>query len=60
MEIAKYIFIVVASITLFGIFGGLNPDNTIAEMGVRAIMVGLLFASVAVIREAKDFVVAKI
>lgn len=60
MEIAKYIFMVVASITLFGIFGGLNPDNTIAEMGVRAIMVGLIFAGAAVVRETKDFIVAKI
>ena len=60
MEIAKTIFIIVASITLFGIFGGLNPDNSIAEVAVRAIMVGLVFTGIAVLREAKDYVVARI
>ena len=60
MEIAKYIFITVASITLFGIFGGLNPYNSIAEIAVRAVMVGLVFAGFAVLKEAKEFVVAKI
>jgi hypothetical protein len=60
MEIAKYIFIIVASVTLFGIFGGLNPDNSIAEMAVRAIMVGLVFAGIEVFKQVKDEMLARI
>ena len=60
MEIAKYIFIIVASITLFGIFGGLAPDISIAEMAVKAVFVGLVFATVLVLREAKTMLLQKI
>ncbi|NET34095.1 MAG: hypothetical protein F6K19_19075 [Cyanothece sp. SIO1E1] len=60
MEIAKYIFFIVASITLFGILGGLDPSNSIAEIGVRAVMVGLIFAGVAVLKEVKNMVLARI
>ncbi len=60
MEIAKPIFYIVATITLFGIFGGLDPSNTVAEMGVRALMVGLVFGSVAVLKEVKEQVLARI
>ena len=60
MEIAKPIFYIVASITLFGIIGGLDPTNSIVEMGIRAVIVGLIFASFAVLREVKDLVLARI
>lgn len=60
MEIAKYIIILVASITLFGILGGLAPDITIAEMAVKAIFVGLIFATGLVLREAKTLLFEKI
>jgi len=60
MEIAKYIFFIVASVTLFGILGGLDPSNSIAEMGIRAVMVGLIFAGVAVLKEVKNMVLARI
>ncbi|NER84715.1 MAG: hypothetical protein F6K42_35405 [Leptolyngbya sp. SIO1D8] len=60
MEIAKYIFFIVASITLFGILGGLDPSNSIADMGIRAVMVGLIFAGVAVLKEVKNMVLARI
>lgn len=60
MEIAKPIFYVVASITLFGILGGLDPTNSIAEMGIRAVIVGLVFGGFAVVREFKDQVLSRI
>ncbi len=60
MEIAKYIFIIVASITLFGILGGLSPDITMAEMAVKAVFVGLIFATGLVLREAKTMLLKKI
>jgi small-conductance mechanosensitive channel len=60
MEIAKPIFIIVASITLFGILGGLDPSNTIFEMGLTAVVVGLIFAGLAVLREVKDQVLARL
>lgn len=60
MEIAKYIFIIVASITLFGIVGGLEPDITIAEMAIKAIFVGLIFATGLALKEAKTVILSKI
>lgn len=60
MEIAKYIFIIVASVTLFGIIGGLAPDITMAEMAVKAVFVGLIFATGLVLREAKTMLLEKI
>lgn len=60
MEIAKYIFIIVASITLFGIVGGFEPNITIAEMGLKSVFVGLIFTSALVLREVKTAVFAKI
>ncbi len=60
MEIAKPIFYIVASITIFGIIGGLDPTNSIAEMGIKALMVGLIFAGFAVLKEVKDQVLARI
>lgn len=60
MEIAKYVFIIVASVTLFGIFGGLAPDITLAEMAIKAIFVGLVFAGFLVLREAKTVILSKI
>ncbi|MGB0346640.1 MAG: hypothetical protein ACPGGA_04085, partial [Balneolaceae bacterium] len=60
MEIAKPIFYIVAATTLFGIFGGLDPSNTVAEMGIRALMVGLVFGTIAVLKEVKDQVLTRI
>lgn len=60
MEIAKYIFFLVASITLFGVFGGLDPTNSIMEMAVRAVLVGLVFSGFALLKEAKEFVIQHI
>ena len=60
MEIAKPIFYIVAATTLFGIFGGLDPSNTVAEMGIRALMVGLVFGTMAVLKEVKDQVLTRI
>ncbi|GAB5409909.1 MAG: hypothetical protein BalsKO_22740 [Balneolaceae bacterium] len=60
MEIAKYIFIIVASITLFGLFGGLSPDITVPEMALKAVFVGLVFAGGLVLKEAKTALFSKI
>ncbi len=60
MEIAKYIFIIVANITLFGLVGGLAPDITVAEMAVKAVFVGLIFATGLVLKEAKTVLLSKI
>ncbi|MBO6522347.1 MAG: hypothetical protein JJ971_00850 [Balneolaceae bacterium] len=60
MEIAKYIFIIVASVTLFGILGGLSPDITLPEMAVKAVFVGLIFATGLVLREVKTLLLEKI
>lgn len=60
MEIAKPIFYIVAATTLFGIFGGFDPTNSVAEMGIRALMVGLVFGTIAVLKEVKDQVLTRI
>lgn len=60
MEIAKYIFIIVASITLFGIFGGLAPDISLSEMALKAVFVGLVFASGLMLKEAKTVILSRI
>jgi len=60
MEIAKYIFIIVASVTLFGIFGGLEQNITLGEMALKAVFVGLIFATGLVLKEAKTLILAKI
>lgn len=60
MEIAKYIFIIVASITLFGLIGGLSPDITVTEMALKAVIVGLVFATGIVLKEAKTVIFSKI
>ncbi|MCG8373634.1 MAG: hypothetical protein MI700_08885 [Balneolales bacterium] len=60
MGIAKYIFYVVASITLFGIIGGLDPSNSVAEMGIKAVVVGLVFATTSILIQAKDLLIYKI
>lgn len=60
MEIAKPIFYIVASITLFGILGGLDPTNSVVEMGITAIVVGLIFGGIAVLKEVKNQLVEKI
>ncbi len=60
MEIAKYIFIIVASVTLFGILGGLEQNITIGEMALKAVFVGLIFASGIVLKEAKTLILSKI
>jgi hypothetical protein len=60
MEIAKPIFYIVGSITLFGILGGLDPSNTIAEMAVRAVMVGVIIAGISVAKDVKNTLLEKI
>ena len=60
MEFAKYIFIIVASITIFGIFIGLDPNISVAEMTFKAVITGLIFASVIALREAKNLLLSKI
>ncbi len=60
MGIAKYIFYVVTSITLFGIIGGLDPSNSVAEMGIKAVVVGLVFATTSILIQAKDLLIYKI
>ncbi len=60
MDIAKYIFIIVASVTLFGILGGLEQNITIAEMGIKAVFVGLIFATGLVLKETKTVLLSKI
>lgn len=60
MEIAKYIFIIVASVTLFGILGGLEQNITLGEMALKAVFVGLIFATGLVLKEAKTLILAKI
>lgn len=53
MEIAKYTFFIVASITLFGIFGGFAPDITLPEVTLKAVFVGLIFSGVTILNEVK-------
>jgi hypothetical protein len=60
MEIAKYIFLVVASITLFGLIGGLSVENTIPEMLFKAVVVGLILGSAYALKEAKNLLLSKI
>jgi hypothetical protein len=60
MEIARPIFIIVASVTLFGMLGGLDPTNTIFEIGITAVVVGLIFAGVKVLGEVKNQLFARL
>lgn len=60
MEIAKPIFYIVASLTIFGIIGGLDPTNTYAEMAIKAVVVGLIFAGFAALKEVKNMILARI
>jgi small-conductance mechanosensitive channel len=60
MDFAKYVFIIVASITVFGILGGLDPTNSIAEMAFKALVTGLIFATGLVLREVKTLLLSKI
>ncbi|MBO6794775.1 MAG: hypothetical protein JJ895_12760 [Balneolaceae bacterium] len=60
MEIAKPIFIIVASLTLFGIFGGFDPANTMLETGLTAIVVGLIFMGITILKEVKDQLLARL
>ena len=60
MEIARPIFYIVGSITLFGILGGLDPTNTVAEMGIRAAMVGVIVGGISVAKDVKDNLLARI
>lgn len=60
MDFAKYIFIIVASITIFGVLGGLDPTNSVAEMATKAVLTGLIFATGFVLREAKTLLLSKI
>jgi len=60
MNFAKYIFILVASLIVFGLFGGFDPSNTVGELFIKSVMTGLIFASVLVLNEVKTQVFAKI
>ncbi len=60
MEIAKPIFIIVASLTLFGILGGFDPSNTMLEIGFTAFVVGLIFMGITILKEAKDQLLARL
>lgn len=60
MEIAKYIFFIVASITLFGIIGGFAPDITLSEVALKAVFVGLIFSAVSLLKEAKTAIFHRI
>ena len=51
MDFAKYIFAIVGSITLFGLIGGLEPNITLVEMILKAVFVGLIFATGLVVKE---------
>ena len=60
MELFKYVFIIVASVTLFGLFGGLEPNITVGEMFIKAVFTGLVFATVLVLKEVKTVLLEKI
>lgn len=60
MEISKYIFVIVASITLFGVFGGFTPNISIVEIAFKALAVGLVFVSVIGLKQATETVLHKI
>ena len=60
MELFKYVFIIIASVTLFGLFGGLEPNISVMEMFIKAVFVGLVFATVLVLKEVKTTLLEKI
>lgn len=60
MDFAKYIFLLVASLTVFGILGGFDPANTVAELLIKSVLTGLVFATVMVLNEVKTQIFAKI
>lgn len=60
MELFKYVFFIIAGITLFNLFGGLEPGIGFGEMALKAVFVGLIFATGLVLKEAKEAFLNKI
>ncbi|RNC84738.1 MAG: hypothetical protein ED557_07100 [Balneola sp.] len=60
MEFSKYIITIVLAITLFGILGGFESGISMAEMTIRAVLTGLIFAALLVLKEAKTALFNKI
>ncbi|HCD53317.1 MAG TPA: hypothetical protein DEQ34_12780 [Balneolaceae bacterium] len=60
MEIAKYIFIIVASVTLFGIIGGMDPANSVVMIGAKAMLTGAIVGTFLMLKEYKGVILSKI
>lgn len=60
MNFAKYVFILIASLIVFGLFGGFDPSNTVGELFIKSVVTGLVFASVLVLNEVKTQIFTRI